>query len=182
MTYDAIASDTTVIAVAHILAKAALYDPRFSKPDEGKAIAWAEALQPHNFDTHDMLAAVVNYYSENLDRPLMVADVIGRTKAIRRDRAQREDAQSRDARAQAHDHRHGLRVVPGDPQLGGLPIAGADGPPIPGAYKVNDAVERTCPTCNAEPLEPCTNPRTGSARKIPCLKRMKPLKTGNTVA
>ena len=167
-----IATDDTVIAVAHVLAKAALYDPRFSKPDEGKAIAWAEALEPHRFDVHDMLQAVVGFYSENLDRTLMVADVIGRTKAIRRERAEREDAESRDARAALQDRRHGLKVVSGDTQLGGLPIAGADGPPIPGAYRVNDAAEHPCPTCNAEQLEPCTNPITGKERKIPCLKRM----------
>lgn len=170
---DVIASDTTVIAVAHVLAKAALYDPRFSKPDEGKAIAWAEALQPHNFDVHDMLNAVVGFYSENLDRPLMVADVIGRAKAIRRERAEREDANAREARAAAQDRRHGLKAVSGDPQLGNLPIGGADGPPVPGAYMVNNAWERPCPTCNAETLEPCTNPHTGSARKIPCTSRAK---------
>ncbi len=173
MTHTQTITDDTVIAVAHVLGKAALFDPRFSKPDEGKALAWAQALQPHNFTTEDILDAVVKFYSDNADRTLMVADVIARAKAIRRDRAQREDAEARDNRAQALDRRHGLRVVPGDPQLGGLPIAGADGPPIPGAYKVNDAVERTCPTCNAEPLEPCTNPRTGSARKIPCTSRAK---------
>ena len=168
----AIATDDTVIAVAHLLAKAALYDPRFSKPDEGKAIAWAEALEPHRFDVHDMLQAVVGFYSENLDRPLMVADVIARSKAIRKDRSQRESSESRDSRSAAQDRHHGLRSVPGDTQLGGLPIAGADGTPIPGAYRVNNAAEHPCPTCNAEELEPCTNPITHSARKIPCLKRL----------
>lgn len=180
MTHTQTITDDTVIAVAHVLGKAALFDPRFSKPDEGKALAWAQALQPHNFDTADILDAVVKFYSDNADRTLMVADVIARAKAIRRDRAQREDADARDQRANDLDRRHGLRSV--DRQLGNLPIAGADGPPVPGAYLVNNAYERTCDTCHAEPLEPCTNTATGNARKIPCLVRLRPLKTGNTVA
>lgn len=180
MSHDAIPTDDTIIAVAHVLGKAALFDPRLSKPDDGKALAWAQAIQPHHFDTADMLAAVVKHYRENAERTLMVADVIAQAKAIRRDRAQREDAEQRDARANALDRRHGLRSV--DRQLGNLPIGGADGPPVPGAYLVNNAFDRTCDTCHAEPLEPCTNTTTGNARKIPCLARLKPMRTGNTVA
>lgn len=175
MNNSPIVRDDTVIAVAHAFAKAALFDPRFSKPDEGKAIAWSEAIQPHNLNTTDMLQAVVNHYSDNPDRPLMVADIITRTKAIRKDRADRETKEARNQRANNLDRRHGLP----DTQLGNLPIGGADGPPIHDAYHINDAHQRPCPTCKAEPHNPCINTTNQHPRKLPCLAR---LKTPNPVA
>ena len=54
----------------------------------------------------------------------------------------------RELRQLQHDVKHGL--VQGDAQLGGLPIGGADGKPVPGAYAVNNAIEHVCPLCGAD--------------------------------
>lgn len=170
-------SDADVISAAKVLGKASLFDPRFAKNDEGKILAWAEALTPHRLRESDLIDAVVKFYSETRKEPLMAGDVIGIAKTIRRDRAEREAAADREARSEAQDRRHGLSIVQPDNQLGGLPIGGADGPPVPGAYLVNDAVDRHCDTCNAQPDHPCTNPINGQPRRIPCASRAKPLRT-----
>lgn len=150
-----------------VLTSIAAYDLRTI--GESDVIAWHLAIGELPKDL--ALEAVVIHHKTSTER-IKPANVLGVAKSIRRDRAEREDAESREARAARHDQRHGLKLVSGDTQLGGLPIGGADGPPIPGAYRVNDAAEHPCPTCNAAELEPCTNPITGSDRKIPCLKRM----------
>lgn len=152
-----------------VLTAIAAYDLR--TVGESDVTAWHLAINDLPKDL--ALEAVVIHHKTSTER-IKPANVIGIAKSIRRDRSEREDAEARDARAAAHDRRHGLKVVQGDPQLGNLPIGGADGPPVPGAYMVNNAFERTCPTCNAEELEPCTNPHTGNARRIPCLRRMSP--------
>lgn len=41
----------------------------------------------------------------------------------------------------------------------------------PAAYSVNDAINRLCGTCRAEPGQVCTGP-TG-ARRIPCVTRLR---------
>lgn len=151
-----------------VLTAIAAYDLR--TVGEADVTAWHLAI--HDLPKDLALEAVVIHHKTSTER-IKPANVIGVAKSIRRDRSEREDADARDARAAAQDRRHGLKLVSGDSQLGGLLIGGADGPPVPGAYMINDAWERECPTCHAEELEPCTNPTTGSPRKIPCLKRLK---------
>lgn len=151
-----------------VLTAIAAYDLRTI--GEADVTAWHLAINELPKDL--ALEAVVIHHKVSTDR-IKPANVLGIAKSIRRDRAERESADAREARAAAQDRRHGLKVVSGDTQLGGLPIGGADGPPVPGAYMVNDAWERQCPTCNADEHEPCTNPTTGNSRKIPCLTRLK---------
>lgn len=152
-----------------IIGRSALFDNRFGEPDIGRASAWAEALAPYNLEISDALNAVTAHYRAEPERMIMPADVIRLGREIRIDRSQREPAEDRELRQLQHDLKHGLAQT--DPQIG-LPIRGVDGPPVPGAYEVNNAVDRGCPTCGAEPMTPCTNRITGSPRKMPCIRRM----------
>lgn len=153
-----------------VIGRSALFDNRFGEADAGRAAAWAEALAPYAFDTADLLNAVTAHYRAEPLRMIMPADVIRLAREIRADRAQREPSESREAREALNDVRHG--ITPIDPQLG-LPIRSADGTPVHGAYEVNSAIDRGCPTCGAVPTEPCVNKISGEPRKIPCSHRMK---------
>lgn len=143
-------------------ARAALYDPKFSNPDNAMIGAWAEAIKPHALETDDVLDAVTNHYRDH-DRTLMVADVIRRARQLRRDRQLREASSDRVA---------SLPSAPPNPALGGLPIP-TDGRPVDAAYQVNNAIDRTCPHCAAPPDHYCRNQLTKQTSKIPCLRRMK---------
>lgn len=43
--------------------------------------------------------------------------------------------------------------------------------PVYDAYAVNGAINRTCPTCQALPMQYCQGPN-GALRKSPCQKRL----------
>lgn len=154
-----------------IIGRAALFDNRFSEADIGRGGAWAEALAPYNLELPDALNAVTVHYRNEPLRMIMPADVIRIAREIRIDRAQREPAVDRELRQLQHDVKHGL--VRGDAQLGGLPIGGVDGKPVPGAYAVNNAIEHVCPLCGADEYQACTNSVSGVERKMPCLPRLK---------
>lgn len=68
---------------AAVLAKASLFDPSFSNPDLGIAVAWAEALGGVN--QGDALAAVTDHYQQQTRR-IMPADVLAGVRAIRKER------------------------------------------------------------------------------------------------
>lgn len=141
----------------------------YRKVGETDIAFWSATLRP---DLHRELAfeALRIHYIHSTDR-VMPAHINQLAVQIRKDRAERESATMREARQASNDRRNGL--VSGDPQLGGLPIGGANGNPVWAAYEVNDAIERECPTCGQPAEHACINPITNSARKIPCLSRVK---------
>ncbi|MHD0300863.1 hypothetical protein RCF19_33775 [Rhodococcus qingshengii] len=131
--------------------------------------SWCSTLR-RDLDRSLALEAVRIHYVTSPDR-IMPAHVNNLALQIRKDRAEREPAVDRELRQLQHDVKHGL--VQGDAQLGGLPIGGADGKPVPGAYAVNNAIEHVCPLCGADEYQACTNNVSGVGRKMPCLPRLK---------
>lgn len=160
------ATPETVRAVGNAIGRAALFDDRITEGDSARIAAWAEAVERHNLDPTDLLDAVTSYYSTPRDRAILVGDLIQHARNARQDRAQRDNTATAAAGA----------ITPPDPQLAGLPIDGANGRAIPAAYDINSAIDRDCPTCKAPADHWCVNllDRTRT-RKIPCLKRMKPV-------
>lgn len=79
---------TTVTEAAAVLAKAAAYDPVFSKPNPAMVAAWAEAFTEYGLCVEDLLAAVTKHYSESSER-VMPVHIIRHARALRRDRADR---------------------------------------------------------------------------------------------
>lgn len=152
--------------VIDVLTGISSYDQR--TVGEADVNAWGLAIG--ELDADDVKEAVVIHHKVSSER-IKPAHITLLVRQIRNDRIERQSREERQAREDARDRRMGL--AQGDSQLGGLPIVGADGDPVPGAYQVNDAIERDCETCGAEVYQACTNPRTGSMRKIPCLSRLK---------
>lgn len=156
----------TVRAVGNAIGRAALFDDRITEGDSARIAAWAEAVERHHLDAEDLLDAVTSYYSTPRERAILVGDLIHHARNARQDRAQRDNADTAAA----------APLPPADPQLGGLPIDGANGRAIPEAYEINDAISRKCPTCRAPEDHYCRNLLdTNRTRKIPCLRRMKPI-------
>lgn len=163
---DINATADTVRATASAIGRSALFDDKITEGDSGRLAAWAEALQPFNFDQADMLSAVTSYYQSNPNgRTIQVADIIKHGRDIRRDRAEREKAQEAMLTPR----------TPPNPALGGLPIP-TEGKPVWGAYDVNGAIDRPCPRCRAQINCACVNPINNMAQKVPCLARL----TGKT--
>lgn len=151
--------------VIDVLTACASVDLR--KVGDSDTDGWYATLRK-DLDRNLALEAVRIHYATSTER-IMPGHVNTIALQLRRDRAQREPAEDRELRQLQHDLKHGLAQA--DPQIG-LPIRGVDGPPVPGAYEVNNAVDRGCPTCGAEPMTPCINRITGSPRKMPCIRRM----------
>lgn len=152
----------TIRMAAAALSRAALFDDRITEGDAARIAAWAEAMEPHQLQQADVLAAVTAHYQPAGVDTIRVGDVIQGARTIRRDRAEREKA------AEIHE---ASAIAPPNPAIGGLPIP-TDGKPVWAAYDVNGAINRPCPRCKAKPNEACMNPITNSATKIPCLVRM----------
>lgn len=152
--------------VIDLLTAAASVDLR--KLGEADVTGWSAMLRS-DLDRDLAFEALRVHYATSPER-VMPAHINARAIEIRKDRADREERLERELRADRNDARHGLDQV----SSSGLAL-NADGPPVPGAYQVNDAVERECPHCHAEPYEPCTNPVNGSARRIPCPPRLRRL-------
>lgn len=97
---------TTPTDAAQVLAKISLCDPLFPKPDANMARAWAEVFSVHGLDLPDLLAGVTALFADDTrasrDR-VLPADVIRKARAIRRERAERDDAETRAAREAAID-------------------------------------------------------------------------------
>lgn len=165
------ASEATIRAVGAALGRAALFDDKITAEDTARIAAWSEAIDPYKLAVEDLLQAVTAHYQSEALRTVTSADLIRLGRDIRKDRAQRESIEDRKAHEDAMDAARGL--TPPDPQMGGLPIAGGDGTPVPGAYAVNDAIDRVCPSCEAPAGEACFNVKSGSSRKIPCFSRLK---------
>ncbi|MBX4168073.1 hypothetical protein K3M35_05250 [Rhodococcus sp. DMU2021] len=151
--------------IVDLLSAAATVDLR--KVGEADVTGWSAMIR-QDLDRELAFEALRIHYATSSDR-IMPAHINQIAIQIRKDRAEREDRLEREQRAALNDQRHGL-----EPVGAGSPIAlNADGPPVPGAYEINGAIDRDCPTCEAEPMEPCTNPINGQARRMPCPSRMK---------
>ncbi|MGC5249630.1 hypothetical protein ACPXB3_22230 [Gordonia sp. DT219] len=150
-------------AVAAALSRAEIYDDRVTS-DRARIIAWAESFTRYGIEQADAIAGVVAHYDQPGAQTPKPGDIIELARKVRRERAEREKADEVASLPPA---------APPDPQLAGLPIAGADGEPIWNAYEQHDAILRTCPTCKAEPETACVNLATNMVRKIPCAARMK---------
>lgn len=147
-------------AAAAAISRAQIFDDRVTA-DEHRIRAWAEAIQPFAIDQADACHAVTAHYQASGADTIKVGDVIALARKLRGERAEREKGEAVAA------------IAPPDPQLGGLPIGGADGTPVWSAYEQHDAISRPCPTCHAKPEEACVNASTGVARKLPCISRLR---------
>lgn len=156
-------TETDIRCATAALGRAEIFDDRVTA-DEVRIASWAEAFAPFGFDQPDILGAVTAHYQQPGAQTPKPGDIIELARKIRRERAEREKATD-------------LAALPPpaapDPQLGGLPIGGADGDPVWSAYEQHDAILRHCPTCKAEPETACVNLATGMARKMPCTRRLK---------
>jgi predicted trehalose synthase len=89
---------------AMALAKCAAYDPWFPKASQATVDAWAEAIEEYKLEMDDVLAGVKIAYRDNGAgfKPLP-RDIVQAARQIRRERAEREDEQTRRAREAAID-------------------------------------------------------------------------------
>lgn len=156
------ASPQTIEAVGVAMGRARLFDNRIGDNDTARIAAWSEALEPYKFTAPQLLNAVTDHYRANPERMIMPADLIRLARENRKDTAERE---------KGHDPR--AAITGPDRQLGSLPIGGGDGEPVWDAYDINGAIDRDCPTCDQPAGCACVNPVNDSARKIPCLSRLK---------
>lgn len=98
-------TDYTRIAAA-VLAKCSSKDPFFPKPSAALAMGWGEEFECWNLSADDLLAGVTRAYRDNGNgfRPLP-KDIVDAARAIRRDRCEREDDETRRAREAAIDEK-----------------------------------------------------------------------------
>lgn len=156
-------TETDIRCATAALGRAEIFDDRVTA-DEVRIASWAEAFAPFGFDQPDILGAVTAHYQQPGAQTPKPGDIIELARKIRRERAERQKAEEVAALP---------APPPPDPQLSGLPIAGANGDPVWSAYEQHDAILRHCPTCKAEPETACVNLATGMVRKIPCTARMR---------
>ncbi|MGW2095806.1 hypothetical protein [Promicromonospora sukumoe] len=165
------ATDETIRATAAAIGRAAIFDDFFGHEDDARTAAWSEAIQKYELQTPDLLEAVTTFYAGTPQGRLTIGELIRLGRQSRQDHAMRREHDERERRGITS----GLTpkaLVSGDRQLGGLQIA-ADGDPVWAAYDVNDAISRECPTCKQPPDCACINLATNTARKIPCLPRLR---------
>lgn len=156
----------TPLETADILTAIASFDLR--TVGEADIVAWHAVIG--DLPKALALEAVVLHHKTNSDR-IKPAHLIGIAKQIRRDRAEREnaDAEARSAFEDNRDHRLGIG---GNKALGGLPIP-TIGQPVWPAYEVNDAINRACPHCGVQPNDACVDLSSTRPTRMPCLARLK---------
>jgi hypothetical protein len=157
----------TPLETADILTAIASFDLR--TVGESDIVAWHAVIG--ELDKALALEAVVLHHKTNTER-IKPAHLIGIAKQIRRERAERENADA-EARADFEDRRdERLGIGAANPALAGLPIP-TIGEPVWSAYEVNGAITRKCPHCGAEPEDACIDPSSIRPTRIPCLARLK---------
>ena len=82
---------------AQVLAKAACYDPMFSKPSPALANGWADAFTRYGIEVQDAMDAVAEHYVQSPDR-VMPAHIIRLARKLRQERSDREGPEARAAR------------------------------------------------------------------------------------
>lgn len=102
---------TTPHEAAQVLTKCALFDPVFVKPDANLARGWAEAFSRYQLELPDLLEAVTNHYCESAERA-MPATLIAQARKVRKERAERDDDESRRRREAVIDAKAEGRPIP----------------------------------------------------------------------
>lgn len=94
------------------LAKCAAYDPWFPKASQAIVDSWAEQVEKYQLGVEDVLAGVTKMYSDNGSgfRPLP-KDLTDASRAVRRDRTERESDAERQAREDRRDAELDARVL-----------------------------------------------------------------------
>lgn len=157
----------TIPDTTKIIARAAIFDQRISKPSNTVIGGWADEFNKHDLELHDLLAGVSAYYEIGRERVIQPGDVIRAARDIRQRRAQVENAQA-------------ARALPaGQPPQWDGTVPNADGTPVTAAYEIDGALDRRCGKCNAQPGHWCTSP-AGRDQKIPHLARLRPATTRRT--
>lgn len=158
----------TIADTTTVLARAAVFDQRLARPSHAVVGGWSDEFNKHDLQLPDLLAGVSAYYEIGRDRVIQPGDVIRAARDLRQRRALIENT----ANARA--------LPPGQPpRLEAGHSLNADGPPVAAAYQVNDALDRRCSRCNAQPGHWCTSP-TKRDQKIPHLARLRPTTTRRT--
>lgn len=145
----------TIRGIAAALARARLFDDKIGNADEGRILAWAQAVEPHRISQQDLEDGVTSYYDSNRDgRTIQVADLVAHARAIRRERGEREPDEAREARQEAL----AAKVAEMSEEL-----AGRRGIPAPEPkYKrpTANVLQVPCPWCHASVGQQCVVPRT----------------------
>ncbi|NMM84288.1 hypothetical protein B2J88_07930 [Rhodococcus sp. SRB_17] len=102
------ASESTVLAVAGALGRAALFDDRITAGDQARIAAWSEALEPYGIDQATMLNAVTAFYREPRDRSITVGDLTRTARDLRQSDAVSESLAALEDRNLRNDIRNGL--------------------------------------------------------------------------
>lgn len=153
------AGGTAMMAAARAWSRARLYDDRLGDPDAPRLAAWAESIERWKLDTHDVVDGVCRYYEGTEHAEVIrIGDLLHHAREIRRQRAESEKAPA-------------VAALPSGGDWEGLPI-GAEGLPVWAAYDIDDAIDRECPKCQAQPGDACIT-ANDLPQKVPCLARIK---------
>lgn len=153
---------------------ARLIDDRLGNLDANRLRMWAGMFdEARIYDPQRAARAAVDWYKPGRDRVIQPGDITTTYRATARtsDRTVDEALQLNTAPP---------AITAPDNQLGGLPIAGADGKPIWTAYEQHGAIDLPCSTCDAQPNDACINLATGMTRRIPCMTRLRDGHRANT--
>lgn len=143
-----------------VLARAAIFDQRVTRPNPTVTTAWTDEFNKHDLELPDLLAGVSAYYEIGRDRVIQPGDVIRAARDLRQRRALIENTQQ--ARA---------ALPAGQPPALDGPGLNAVGRPIDAAYEINDAGHLACRTCDAQPGQYCEHP-DGRTMRIPHVARL----------
>jgi hypothetical protein len=145
------ATPDTIRATAAALGKARLLDDKLGNADQARIAAWAEVVEPHKLCQQDLLEAVGAFYVDNpVGRTIQVGDLIHHARQVRRERAEREPDELREARQAALD----AKAAEDDAER-----TTWDGPLKHSRPPFNPLMHR-CPHCGARPGTHCTVPGT----------------------
>lgn len=167
------ATPETIRATSAAMGRASLYDDYFGIEDSARLAAWAEAVQRFDLEQHHLLNAVTTFYAGTPQGRLGIGELIRLARQVRQDGTMKQESVERQQRGITSGLTPAAAIAGPDRQLGGLPIGGADGDPVWDAYDVNGAIDRDCPTCGEPAGGACVNAVNDSARKIPCMARVR---------
>lgn len=97
------ATEAELSNIAEVLKLAAILDDRAPKADKARIVAWAEQVHRHKLTRDDLLDGLQRFYDGPSERAIAIGDLVSHSKASKRDRIEREDAEIRDIRREEHD-------------------------------------------------------------------------------
>ncbi|MGC5028174.1 hypothetical protein ACLQ3K_25795 [Tsukamurella sp. DT100] len=138
---DAMPTPNQVRMTGQILGQIRCYDAGFPRPDDAMVIAWAKAFAVHNLTKLDLEAGVTSLFAdEQRDRDrVLPQDVIRYSRAVRRDRQERETAGERAAREQAIDAKVRTAIGPVVARVGALDRPATRAVPAPARGRMDPA-------------------------------------------